>query len=67
VGVGVVGVGDGVTAEVGVVPGVEGGDTVGLAVGVGVDVPLRFSEGVKRALGLKATSELEVGVGLGGE
>ncbi len=63
--VGVVGVGDGVTAEVGVVPGVEGGDKVGLAVGGGVDDPLRFSEGVELALGFRATSELDVGVGLG--
>jgi hypothetical protein len=65
VGVGAVGGGDGVTAGVGVVPGVEGGDTVGLTVGVGVDDPLRFSEGVELALGFRATSEVDVGVGLG--
>ena len=64
-GVGVMGVGDGVTTEVGVVPGVEGGDTVGLVVGVGVDDPLRFSEGVELALGFRATSEVDVGVGVG--
>jgi hypothetical protein len=65
VGVGVVGVGDVVTAEVGVVPGVGGGDAVGLVVGGEVDDPLRFSEGVELALGLRATSEVDVGVGVG--
>jgi hypothetical protein len=65
VGVGVVGVGDGITAEVGVVPGVGGGDSVGLVVGGGVDDPLRFSEGVELALGLRAISEVDVGVGVG--
>jgi len=64
VGVGVVGVGDGVTAEVGVVPGVEGGDKVGLAVGGGVDDPLRFGDGVELTLGFRATSEGDVGDGL---
>jgi hypothetical protein len=56
----------GVGVETGLVgPGVEVGDAVCAAVGSGVDVRLGVGDGVKVALGLRATSGVDVDPGVG--